>query len=430
MILALPETREPGVSSVLGWGPSRTKKTVEKNRVVRHKGMWALPAIVAMAMMAMQALGQPGPSSAPPAAGGSIPRLIPRTSAEREQRFVTQHRIILNVRVSDASGTPLFGLKQSDFTVYDNDQPRQLVSFRAVDGNAGAAHVLVVLDAVNNFTRQVRYYTKELEKFLKEGSGLLPVPVAIGTFSGYSVEIGASSRDRDALVADLAARTSDLHATGCITQGEQPSGMTAPFTGGGLGGKRAESPQALECKNNRFVQSINALSRLAKKEMDTPGRLVLIWLGPGWPMLTDRAFSPDPPELKQNFFDQLVSLSMLLREAQVTVDAVGSPDESIGPETPNLRDTRFFAGVEDQDQVSAAHFGLHVLAHQTGGKILTEMKDVAGQIDTCVAEAESYYVLTFDAPPAAAFGEFHSLAVKVGQPGLDARTNTLYYAEQ
>ena len=147
-------------------------------------------------------------------------------------------------------------------------------------------------------------------------------------------------------------------------------------------------------------------------------------------MLTDKAFTPDPPELKRNFFDRLVSLSTTLREAQVTIDAVGSPDESINPQTPDIHDYKFFDGISNPDQVSAAHMGLHPLAHQTGGRILEETKDVAGQIRQCIADAESYYVLTFDAPPAADFGEYHALAVKVDKSGLNVRTNTLYYAEQ
>ena len=360
----------------------------------------------------------------------NIPRLIPRTRAEREQRFVAQHRVILNVRVADASGAPQTGLTQSDFSLYDNDELRPLVSFRAVNGNSGAAHIILVIDAVNNYTKQLRYFTKEIEKFLKMESGPLPVPLAIGVFSGYSIEVGSSSRDRDALLSELASRTANIRASGCIAQGEQSARMNAPFSPGGMGSARAESPQELTCKNDRFVYSINALSQLARKEVDVPGRLVLIWLGQGWPMLTDRAFAPDPPDLKENFFVQLVSLSMQLREAQITVDAVGSPDDSINPETPNVRDTVFFGGVTDADQVSAAHFGLHVFAHQTGGKIVRELKDVAGQLGACMAEAESYYVLSFDPPPAANFGEYHSLAVRVNQPGLDVSTNSLYYAEQ
>ena len=97
---------------------------------------------------------------------------------------------------------------------------------------------------------------------------------------------------------------------------------------------------------------------------------------------------------------------------------------------PDGNDSTFFDGVRNEDQVKAGSLGLHVLAHQTGGHILTDARDWAGEIGACLADAESYYVLSFDAPPAAGFGEYHSLAVKVDKPDLNVRTNTLYYAEQ
>jgi len=374
------------------------------------------------------------PPAAPAAsADGHTPRLIPRTPAEREQRFLTQHRIILNVHVSDASGKPYHALNQGDFTVYDNAQARNLVTFRSIEGGAGGAHVILVLDAVNNFTKQVHNFEKEVERYLKEGDEPLPLPVSIGIFSGYSgyrIDAGEPSRDRSALLAELKSRAADLRATGCITQQNRPANMIGPYTAGALGSVRNYSPQELTCKNDRFVQSVSALSEFARKEVDVPGRVILVWLGPGWPMLTEKGFTPDPPELKRNFFERLVSLSTALREAQVTVDAVDSPDESIDPQTPGIHDYEFFDGISSEDQVSAAHMGLHPLAHQTGGEIFAETRDVAGQIRECMADAESYYVLTFDSPPAADFGEYHALAVKVDKPGLDVRTNTLYYAEQ
>src|SRR5579863_9231460 len=43
------------------------------------------------------------------------PQLIPRTHEDRESRFITEHRIILNVRVSDNAGKPLSDLQESDF---------------------------------------------------------------------------------------------------------------------------------------------------------------------------------------------------------------------------------------------------------------------------------------------------------------------------
>ena len=378
----------------------------------------------------MRALAFQAPSTGPGAPDERTPRLIPRTPAEREQRFVAQHRVILNVRVSDASGKPLNQLNQADFSVYDNDQLRKLVSFRSVNGTTGGAHIILVIDAVNNFTKQVRAHAKEIERYLKESDGPLAYPVTIGVFSGISIDVGESSRDRAALLTELRTRTEDLHAGGCITLQDHGNSTAAAYSLGGLGGTRAISQDELLCKNDRFVKSINALFELGRNQKDVPGRAILIWLGPGWPMLTDKAFTPDPPDLKRNFFAQLVSLSMLLRESQITVDAVASPDESINPQTPNIRDSEFFGGVSSPDQASAANFGLHVLAHQTGGRILAETKDVAGQISACVADAESYFVLSFDTPPAAGFGEYHALAVKVNKPGLDVRTNSLYYGEQ
>jgi len=385
---------------------------------------------IALVFAAIETTALQAPSSPPAAPDEPNPRLIPRTPEQRERRFVAQHRIILNVGVADAACKPIAGLNQADFTLFDNDQERKIVSFRSVDGSTGGAHIIFVIDAVNNFTRQVRTYAKELERYLKERDGPLAYPVALGVFSGISIEVGQSSRDRAALLRELKTRTEDLRAGGCITVQDHGNTTAAAYTLGGMSGTRAEAQQELICKNERFVESVSALSGLARKQKDVPGRAILIWFGPGWPMLTDKAFTPDSPDLKRNFFAQLVSLSMLLREAQVTIDAVASPDNSINPQTPNVRDTEFFVGVSTPDQVNAANLGLHVLAHETGGRIMTETRDVAGQISACVADADLYYVLMFDSPQAADFGEYHALAVKVNKPGLDVRTNTLYYAEQ
>lgn len=368
-------------------------------------------------------------SSAPPQA--EAPQLIPRTHAEREQRFLTLHRIILNVQVNDSSGTPFSELTQVDFTVLDNDRPQKLVGFSKVKGDSARAapHVIVVLDTVNNFSKTVRSHEKELEKFLKEGEGPLSNPVSIGVFSGATIDMGDATRDRYALLADLKLRAGDLHATGCITALDDSEVEVAKnLRGLATGGFRGESAQMLTCLNNRFVYSLMALHNLAQAQVEVPGRVILIWIGEGWPKLTNRSFTPDPPEVKQSFFAQLVGLSTALREEQVTVNAVGSPQDLPYPQAP--MDEAFFEGIVHEDQVRAGNLGLHALAHQTGGRILRDVRDVAGQIATCVAEADSYYVLTFDSPAAAEFGEYHSLAVKIDKPGLEVRTNTHYYAEQ
>ena len=180
-------------------------------------------------------------------------------------------------------------------------------------GAAGGAQIILVIDAVNNFSKQVRTHAKEIERYLKEGNAPLAYPMALGVFSSIGIEVSQSSRDRAVLLHELRARTEDIRAGGCITQQDHGNETAAAYTLGGMGGTRAESQQQLICKNERFVKSINALSELARKQMDVPGRVILIWLGPGWPMLTDKAFTPDPPDLKRSFFSQLVTLSMSLR---------------------------------------------------------------------------------------------------------------------
>lgn len=378
-------------------------------------------------------LGPGAACQSPQAAPDQTPRLIPRTRAEREQRFLTLHRIILNVEVADSSGKPITGLGQADFTVYDNNQPRNLAAFSIVNkglpDTGPGPHVILVLDTVNNYSKSVHSFVREVESFLKDSKEPLAYPVSIGVLSGARIDVGPSSRDRDALLSDLETRVGDLHATGCITQLEPSQNTQSRNFGGGIaGGFRAESSQMLMCLNDRFVSSLMAIRQLAQDQVDVPGRAIVIWIGPGWPLLTNKSFTPDPPDVKRSFYDQLVSLSTTLREAQVTVNAAASPDDLPYPAAPP--DSSFFDAITDQDQVKAGNLGLHALAHQTGGRIVTDVHDLARQIQSCIDDAGSYYVLSFDSPPAANFGEYHSLAVKVDKPDIDVRTNTLYYAEQ
>jgi VWFA-related protein len=358
------------------------------------------------------------------------PQLIPRTHDEREARYMTQHRIILNVSVSDASGKPVKELKETDLTVIDDRQPRKLVSFRSVDvtDKKNQTHVILVFDTVNSSSHQLRYLVKGTEKYLKQGDGFLAYPVSIGLYSGAGVEIGQPSRDRNALLDELKTRAANLHGTGCVAS--DTAGEIPPFPSvAGAGGIRA-SASGLACKNDRFVSSVSALNRLAQEQVNIPGRAIVIWMGPGWPLLTDRGFTTDTPDVKQNFFYQLVKLSTALREAQITLDAIALPGTGSSEESPHAIDIDFFDGVSNPDQVRAGNLGLHALVHQSGGQILVNRNDIAGDIAACIADAESYYVLTFDSPPATQFGEYHSLAVKVDNPDLTVRTNTMYYAEQ
>ena len=80
-------------------------------------------------------------------------------------------------------------------------------------------------------------------------------------------------------------------------------------------------------------------------------------------------------------------------------------------------------------QVQIGNLALQVLAAQSGGRVLNSDNDVAGEIATCVADANAFYVLSFDGLPGDGPNEYHALEIKIDKPGLTARTRSGYYAQ-
>lgn len=113
----------------------------------------------------------------------------------------------------------------------------------------------------------------------------------------------------------------------------------------------------------------------------------------------------------------------------MTLDAIGS-SEILPIDSRHINESFLVKGIADPSGACAANLALQALAYQSGGIVVTNTKDIAGQIARSVADLDSYYKLTFHTAPAARYGEYHALAVKVAKPGLAARTRTVYYGEQ
>ena len=404
--------------------------------MARLRWLGALFVCFSLSSLAQETSPPPAASGQPAAPALTPPiTLVPRSHEERESRYRAEHHILLNVLVTDASGKPVTGLKQENFTLLDDRQPQKVASFRAVKGSTALApvHVILMLDTVNNTPRSIAYERKEIERFLAQSQGRLTYPTSIAILSGSGARVSQPSRDRDALAGEFRNLANDVRTFDCAEEGSGSDQEFAPAIFGPAALSALETGSQLaptgSCLNQRFQLSISALNRLAREQMDVPGRAILIWIGPGWPLLSGPGFRPDTAAIRRNFFDYLVELSTALREAQVTLDAVSSPDLFSIAEFRSDRDNAFFNGVPTEDQVTAGSLGLQVLAHQSGGQIQEESKDLAGDIAKSIADAESYYVLSFDSAPATRPGEFHSLQVNVNKPGLTVRTNTAYYAQ-
>ena len=80
--------------------------------------------------------------------------------------------------MADASGDPVAGLNEEDFTLFENQEPHKIASFKAVTGGMATApfHVMLMLDSLNNSSGTLAYEHKEFERFWRGTRGASPTP--------------------------------------------------------------------------------------------------------------------------------------------------------------------------------------------------------------------------------------------------------------
>ena len=161
---------------------------------------------------------------------------------------------------------------------------------------------------------------------------------------------------------------------------------------------------------------------IADTEANKPGRKLLIWTGPGWPLFDTPRIESTFKEQQQDF-DALVQLSTRLREARISVYSVSLGQPNMG----TFLYQGYLKGVQKPAKMNLPNLGLKVFAVETGGRVAGPDNDMAAQIGRCAQDASAYYNLSFDPPRADHANEYHDLKVLVDNPALTARTNTGYY---
>jgi len=299
-------------------------------------------------------------------------------------------------------GQAVGGLTEQDFSLRDNKAPQKIASFRAFgDGNA-PVEFIIVIDDVNTAFTTIAYERSEIDKFLKANGGRLAYPgqLAIFTDTGTQIQNGFS-KDGNALSAALAQYTIGL----------RDIRRSAGFYGA----------------TERLELCIRMLHQLAAYGTKVPGRKIVLWISPGWPILSGPNVDLSTKE-RQRIFDTIVSVSTELREAGITVDSI----DPLGTQDTGLRTfyyQNFLKGIRKPDKAEFGDLALQVIATQTGGMVFNSSNDVAGELQKSIDDAHAYYELSFDATPGEP-DEYHQLEVTVDKPGLVARTRTGYYSQK
>lgn len=363
---------------------------------------WVNPVVLGISLSACASLQETVIVCAQSPDTTSPIQLIPRTKAERDQKYQTEHRISLIVEATNSSGKPVTGLKAEDFLVLDNQKPQKIARFREVDGKAFKAdvHLVVVLDAINDGGSAIGHVKKDFNEFLSQGMGPLPFPLSLVFLSSAEVLETRPSTDRTAIASRLAQLASRRRDPDCI----------------GVSYHRGSSNPG-NCFDH-FAKSINALRALLGEKQNVRERTILIWTGQGWPLV----------DLDSgNYRDVLVELNTDLREAQVTLDAISWRAFNV-PKKKVLW-TVMDTDQETPDEEAREAMRLQVLARQNGGQAFDRVKNFGDAMSACVADAGDFYVLSFDSIPAAAADELHSVKVKVARPGVSVRATASYYAQ-
>ena len=377
------------------------------------------------------------------------PRLLSRSDNKSTTTQALANRITLDVQVRDAANRPVTNLAQKDFSVLDDAELREILAF-SNDSSAQVGDIVLAIDAIGCNFEQVARTKQQIINLLTKGGAHLAHPVSIvwlvKSLSRAQIAAGRADatvrplQDNDAYLQRIPMSRDGL----ALARALQRSQIAVS---GSLAAQGAQGDSA------RVQLSLRALNMMASGEAEIPGRKLVIWISPGWPLATQ----PDKRAADQ-LFAFVVHTYTQLQQARITLYAVDpggigvivrSDDREMGPEldytsqmvvaymqtnktihdlsadsvSPVRKELRTPA------QITPADLSLRSLATRTGGRVLSFSNDTAAQIAECMAEADSFYSLTYQASPARNPNEYHSTEVLVDQKGLRVSTRTGYFAQ-
>jgi VWFA-related protein len=318
----------------------------------------------------------------------------------RPETSQTDATIRLDVAVTDKSGRPVTALAEHDFTVLDNAAPQPLTAFRGGTSDT-TSQVIILIDAVNTPYIAVGYQREQILKYLRSEDGVLRHPTTFAVLSDKGLEMYRNVTTNGMELAD-ALEHHDI--------GLREIGRSQGFWGA----------------DDRLKISLSALQQLIAIESKQPGRKLVMWTSPGWPLLSGPSIQLSDKD-QRSLFNNAVDFSTNLRTAGITLYSLNSWGAGENLERSFYYES-FLKGVARPRDMQVGNLGLQVLAAQSGGLVLNS-SDVSGMLKQCVADADNYYELTFALPPSEKPGQYHQLQVKVPEAGLTVRTREGYYTQ-
>lgn len=309
--------------------------------------------------------------------------------------------ITLDVTVTQKSGAPVTGLTQSDFTVLNNKTPTPITTFRSVSAAQVPVEFLLILDAVNIPYTETNYVRNQLQGFLKANPHL-PYPTTIGVLTDGGMKL----------------------TSGFTTDGNAIAEVLGQFQ---FGVRKFTNDTGYFVDQQRMQICLPATRLLTVYARSLPGRKIVVWISPGWPLLSASDTRID--ERLQNItFHNVVDMAAQLRQARLTFYVI-NPLGATEATSSTFSYQQYVRGLDKPVNAKAGDLGLQVLSIQSGGLVFTGKTDIIGQLQQTFDDTANWYELTFPVPPGDRPDEYRQIQVNVDKPGLAARALTGYYAQ-
>jgi VWFA-related protein len=314
----------------------------------------------------------------------------------------TTRAVVLDVTVIDAHGVPIKGLTRDDFVVTEDGVGQRIASFETSatelqQASEPPSQTVIILDELNTQFVDIAYARYSLEKYLKRSSGQLDRPAQLLALTDHGFD----------LVHDYTRNGSEL------LQSLERLPARLPFR---LGLRGASG------LSDRLNISLGGLKQVARANAYSGKRTTIIWVSPGFPVITP--FNLDPVQ-RQDLLNVLRNLSDELLRWRVTVYSIDPRGVFNNGEN---RATNAFLGSLEANSTAFGDLALERLAVETGGRAFYGRNDVNNLVATSIVQSNLFYTLSYYPSNTNEDGTFRKIRVAIEKPGLTARTRDGYYA--
>jgi VWFA-related protein len=336
----------------------------------------------------------------------------------------TTRPIVLDIVVTDKSGSKVSNLSRNDFTILEDNNPQMIADFERPDQHkyviatkedkrdkrrgeiASPALTILVIDGINTKFVDTAFIREMVRKYLQTHGPKLPQPTALMVVTDTQLE----------LVHDYTEDAGELEQALQRYADELPSSQSSSVASSQAPG------QTIPGDMDRLLDTVSSLKKIAAANRNYAGRKNVIWISQGFPALnlspTSSVSSPNGTmgpnsDLQRRVAEALSTTADEIWDARLAVYTI----DSRGLQVPGRAMDVQSGGTMFQS-----------IAPQTGGRMFFSRSDLDVAIADSVDDGADYYTLSYYPKNHDWNGKFRSIRVEISRPGLQGRTRSGYYA--